>query len=109
MTGIESLTLRDRVRALQRGALAQLARSDRIDNGMLRLVADTAATLAALDTEAANALAPERDARAVVLDDGVTLTLAVFTADRQAACAVLTAAGAVQLARRLLDAASRRL
>jgi hypothetical protein len=54
---------------------------------MLRLVADAGATLAAVDEEMAAALAPERNGRAVVLDDNSVITLAVFSSDRQSAAA----------------------
>ena len=64
--------LRARLVALRRSALDRLAETDRLDGGMLRLVADAGAALAALDEEAAAALAPERDGRAVVLDDIAT-------------------------------------
>ncbi|MFL5251652.1 MAG: hypothetical protein ACJ8AI_01925 [Rhodopila sp.] len=63
---------------------------------MLRLVADISAALAALDEEAAAALAPERDMRAVVLDDNVTITLAVFSSDRQSAAATLNPVAAIR-------------
>jgi hypothetical protein len=44
--------LRARLVQLRRYALAQLAESDGIDAGLLRLVADAGAVLAALDAEA---------------------------------------------------------
>lgn len=43
--------LRDRLLALRRDALRQLAEGDHVDAGLLRLVADAGACLAALDTD----------------------------------------------------------
>ena len=63
MTELE--LLRARLVALRRSALDRLVETDRLDGGMLRLVADAGAVLAVLDEEAAAALAPERDGRAV--------------------------------------------
>ena len=107
MTELE--LLRARLVALRRSALDRLAEADRLDGGMLRLVADAGAALAALDEEAAAALAPERDGRAVVLDDNATITLAVFSNDRQSAAATLNPVAAIRLAGRLLAAGVRRL
>lgn len=90
--------LRARLVALRRSALDRLAEAGQLDGGMLRLIADADATLVALDEEVAAALAPERDARAVVLDDNAAITLAVYTGDRQAAAAVLSPLVAVRLA-----------
>ena len=101
--------LRARLVALRRSALDRLAETDRLDGGMLRLVADAGAALAALDEEAAAALAPERDGRAVVLDDNATITLAVFSSDRQSAAATLNPTAALRLAGQLLAAGVRRL
>jgi hypothetical protein len=101
--------LRARLVALRRSALDRLAETDRLDGGMLRLVADAGAALAALDEEAAAALAPEREGRAVVLDDIATITLAVFSNDRQSAAATLNPVAALRLAGQLLAAGVRRL
>ena len=101
--------LRARLVALRRNALDCLAGANQLDGGMLRLVADAGAALAALDEEAAAALAPERDGRAVVLDDNVTITLAVFSSDRQSAAATLNPVAAIRLAGQLLAAGVRRL
>jgi hypothetical protein len=72
---IERLTQRDRLLALRRSALAQLAHGNQIDGGMLQLAADVDDALAALDAEAAAAIAPELAGRATVLDDNATITL----------------------------------
>src|SRR4051794_30530962 len=101
--------LRARLVALRRSALDRLAETDRLDGGMLRLVADAGATLAALNEEIAAALAPEHNARAVVLDDNATITLAMFSADRQCAAATLNPTAAFRLAGQLLAAGVRRL
>jgi len=42
-------TLRDRLIALRRDALAQLASRDTLDSGLLQIVASVSATLAVLD------------------------------------------------------------
>src|SRR4051794_15860395 len=107
MTELE--LLRARLIALRRSALDRLAETDRLDNGMLRVVADAGAALAALDEEVAAALAPERDGRAVVVDDNATITLAVFGSDRQSAAATLNPVAAIRLAGQLLAAGARRL
>src|SRR3954453_22696380 len=101
--------LRARLVALRRSALDRLAETDRPDGGMLRLVADAGAALVAVDEEFAAALAPERDGRAVVLDDNATITLAVFSSDRQCASATLNPVAAIRLAGQLLAAGVRRL
>src|SRR4051812_47898692 len=80
----DPMTLRDRLLALRRSALARLAEGSRIDPGMLRLVADAGAALAAIDAEAVEALAPAPAGRAVLLDDNHQITLALFTADHRA-------------------------
>ena len=107
MTELE--LLRARLVALRRSALDRLAEADRVDGGMLRLVADTGAALVALDEEAAAVLAPERDGRAVVLDDNATITLALFSSDRQSASTTLNPTAAIRLAGQLIAAAVRRL
>lgn len=109
MTVAVSPTIRDRLHTLRRGALAQLAASDRIDGGLMRVVADTGATLAAIDAEADVTEAVEPASRAVVLDDNLQIQVAIFTADRQAAAVVLTPIAAVRLAQKLLAAASPKL
>src|SRR4051812_40824333 len=102
--------LRARLVALRRSALDRLARADQLDGGMpwLRLMAEAGAALVALDEEVAAALAPEREGRAMVLDDNSTITLAVFSNDRQSAAATLNPTAALRLAGRLLAAGVRR-
>src|SRR3954454_8514007 len=106
---IARLPLRDRLRLLRRGALTQLAQSDRADAGMLELVAHAGAALAAIDDVAVESVAPAPGDRALVSDDGEWITITVYSADKRAAAAMLTLPATVQLARRLLDAAARRL
>jgi hypothetical protein len=103
------LPLGARLLALCRAALARLAEGNQLDGGMLRLVAYVSATLAALDDDVVDALAPDRDARAVVLDDNATITLAVFSSGRQSAAATLNPTAAIRLAGKLLAAGVRRL
>ena len=94
--------LRARLVALRRGALAQLAKSDRLDAEALELIAHTGDALAAIDAEA-GALAEPGD-RAVVMDDNTQLTIAVYAADRQAACATVSPTAAIRLGNQLVAA-----
>src|SRR5690348_6509632 len=103
------LSLRDRLSALRAHALARMAAGKQIDSGMLTLVAHVGAALEALDAEAAATVVSEPAARAVVLDDNLQITVAVFTADRQAAATVLTPAAAIRLGNKLVAAGIRRL
>src|SRR4051812_33854712 len=103
------VTLRDRLAAMQRGTLAQLAGADRLDAGLMRLVADSSAVLAALDAGDDAGVTPEPAGRAVVLDDNQKITLAVFSADRQAAATVLSPVAAIRLGNQLVAAGIRRL
>ena len=106
---IARLTLRDRLRVLRRDALARLAAAGRIDNGTLRLVADTSAALAAIEAETMQAVAPIPGDRALVVDDNVTVQIIVYSADRQAAAAMLTPTAAIRLGNQLIAAGVRRL
>jgi hypothetical protein len=65
------LTLRDRLCVLRRDALSRLAAADRIDAGMLELVAHTGGALAALEAETMQAIAPIPGDRALVSDDNL--------------------------------------
>src|SRR4051794_17445432 len=95
------LTLCDRLRALRADALRQLGASDRLDGGLLRLVADAGAVLSALDEPAVAALVPEHGARVVLLDDNQQITLAVFSGDRQSSAATLNPTVAIRLGNQL--------
>src|SRR5690349_14793508 len=90
--------LRSRLLALRRDAPVQLAEGDGIDAGLLALAANAGAALMALDTAAMDSAVLEPADRAVVLDDSVTIQIAVFRADRQAARVALTLAAATRLA-----------
>src|SRR4051794_19821786 len=109
MTEAYPMTLRDRLHALRRSALARLSEGNQFDGGMLRLVADAGAVLAALDAEAAEAVAPVPGDRAVVDDDNVTVRLVVYSADKQAVCATLSPIVAIRLGNQLIGAGVRRL
>src|SRR4051812_540572 len=100
------MRLRDRLRVLQRDALARLAAAGRIDPEMLELIAHAGDALAALDAEAAEAIPGDR---AVVLDDNLQITIAVYSADRHSACATLSPTAVIRLAGQLLAAGVRRL
>ena len=99
-------TLSDRLLTLRRGALAQLAQSDRADAGILELIAHAGAVLAVIDAEAAEAVPGDR---ALVVDDNMQIQIVVYSADRQAAAAVLSPLAAVRLAQKLLAAAVPKL
>jgi hypothetical protein len=92
------LTLRDRLRMLRQSALARLAEGHQLDEGLLALAAHASTALAAIDAEAVESALPGSSDRAVVLDDNLRITVAVFTADRQAAAAVLSPLAAMRLA-----------
>jgi hypothetical protein len=66
---------------------------------MLRLVANSAA-LTAIDVQVA-AIASVLGDRALVVDDNLRITLAVFTADRRSAAATLSPVAAIRLAGQL--------
>lgn len=106
---IARLPLRDRLLALRRSALSRLTVADQLDGELLRLVADTSAALAALKAETMQAVAPIPGDRAVVLEDNLQITIAVYAADRQAAAAVLSPLAAVRLAQKLISAAVPKL
>src|SRR3954454_9768412 len=106
---IARLPLRDRLLALRRGALTQLAQSDRADAGMLELVAHAGAVLAAIDAEAAEAVAPVPGDRALIVDDNTMVQIIVYLADKQAAAATLSPAAAIRLGNQLIAAGVRRL
>ena len=109
MPPIDRLTLRDRLRVMRRSTLARLAQADRLDPELLRLVNDVAGALAALDAEAAEAVAPIPGDWAVVLDDNLQIRIVVYSADRQAACATVSPTAAIRLAGQLIVAASPKL
>ena len=103
------LPLRGRLLALRRDALGRLAAADRIDTGLVRIVTDTSAALAAVDAEAAEAETATPGEHAVVTDDGEWIAIAIYSADRQSAAATLSPIAAIRLAGELLPAGARRL
>ena len=109
MGEVDLSRLRDRLRVLRRDALARLAAAGRIDAEMLELIAHTGDALAALEAETMQAVAPIPGDRAVVLEDNLQITIAVYAADRQAAAAVLSPLAAVRLAQKLISAAVPKL
>jgi len=96
---------RQRLLALRVDLLARLAESECIEPAWLNAIAGINAGLAAIDGEA---VAAEPATRAVVSDDG-QIRLTFYRDDGEAGAVVLTAAGAVHLAGRLLQAASPKL
>src|SRR4051794_33966764 len=78
MTEADQSMLRGRLLALRRDALARLAATDRIDTGLLRLMADRGAVLAQLDPDT-DTIAKAGD-RVVVRDDGRQIAVTVHSA-----------------------------
>src|SRR4051794_24926656 len=101
--------LHARLHALRRSALARLGEANQLDSGMLRLVADTGAALAAIDAEAVEAVPLSPSNWALVVDDNVSVRIVVYAVDRQCAAATLSPAAAVRLAGQLISCAVRRL
>ena len=101
--------LRDRLLALRRCALSRLAVADKLDGGTLELVADAGDALAALEAETMQAAAPIPGDRALVVDDNMRIQIMVYSADRQAAAAMLTPTAAIRLGNQLIAAGVRRL
>jgi hypothetical protein len=96
----------DRLRVLQRDAPRQFAEADAISDGMLRLVVNISAALTAIDAQTV-ATASVLGDWALVVDDNLQITLAVFTADRRSAAAMLSPVAAIRLAGQLISAACR--
>src|SRR4051812_1356054 len=103
------MSLRDRLLALRRDALSRLAAAGRVDAEMLELVAHTGDTIAALDAETMQAVAPIPGDRCIVSDDGHEIMVTVYSSDRRAAAAVLSPAAALRLASQLVASGMRRL
>jgi len=100
-------TLRGRLLELRRDALAQIAEADVLDGGLLRLIADASAALAALgadgpaDTDAAD--------RVVLADDGEAIRLFAYIGSNPAAVVELSPHRAIALATELLRASLPRI
>jgi hypothetical protein len=63
------LDLRARLLALRRSTLSRLARSNQLEGELLRLVNDVVGTLAAIEAETMQAVAPIPGDRALIVDD----------------------------------------
>jgi hypothetical protein len=97
--------LRDRLRVLQRDAPRQ-RRGRRSATACCALWPTTSAVLTTIDAQAA-AIASVLGDRALVVDDNLRITLAVFTADRRSAAATLSPVAAIRLAGQSISAACR--
>ncbi len=99
-------SLRTRLLDLRVDVLRKLAEAEHLDGGLLALLGNIAAALAALDAPSPDAQPAER---AVLVDDGETIRLVVYLGANRVAVVELSAARAVGLAGELIAAASRRL
>ena len=102
--------LRARLTALQADAIAKLAQADTIDGGLLRILVDANAALAALDA-AASAAAPAPGDRMALVDDGNRILLVSYhAAQREPLTSVeMSPLAAVRLSAELSAAAARHL
>jgi hypothetical protein len=97
-----------RLVTLRAETLDRLAEGEHLDAGLLALVGNTSAALAALDT--AETVVPVSVAeRAVLADDGQTVRLVLYRGPDTVGAVELDSVRCVVLAQRLLDAAARRL
>ena len=103
----ERQPLRDRLLSLRNDTLRQLDGADVLDGGLLRLLGDANAALAALDGHPPADTEPA--VRAVVSDDGTEIRLALCTSAHAAAVIDLDPVRAVRLAGKLIAAALPRL
>jgi hypothetical protein len=94
-------TLRDRLLVLRDDLRGRLAAADALDAGMLRMLGEVGAALAALDGEAVGA---ELATRAVVSDGG-EIRLVLYGAAGAVAATVLDPVRAIHLAGRLIAVA----
>src|SRR5688500_17275718 len=95
---------------MRAGLVEQLADADHLDAGMLALLGDVGAALAALDaTGDCSAASARTSERAVVSDDGRDIRLVSYIGGAAVASVEMDAVRAVRLAHDLLDAAGRRL
>jgi hypothetical protein len=101
----ERQPLRDRLLSLRNDTLRQLDGADVLDGGLLRLLGDANAALAALDRHPPADTEPA--ARAVVSDDGIEIGLISYTQAGAAAMVVLDPRRAIALAGQLIAAALR--
>lgn len=101
----ERQPLRDRLLSLRNDTLRQLDGADVLDGGLLRLLGDANAALAAIDRQPPADTEPA--ARAVVSDDGIEIGLISYTQAGAAAMVVLDPRRAIALAGQLIAAALR--
>jgi|SRR5580700_6872935 hypothetical protein len=99
--------LRSRLIELCDDALRQLDEANVLDGGLLRLLGDANAALAAIDRQPPADTEPT--ARAVVSDDGTEIRLTLYTNAHAAAAIDLDPVRAVRLAGKLIAAALPRL
>jgi hypothetical protein len=100
--------LRSRLTELCDDALRQLDEADVLDGGLLRLLGDANAALAAIDRQPP-AADTEPAARAVVSDDVTEIRLTLYTNAHAAAAIDLDPVRAVRLGGKLIAAALPRL
>jgi hypothetical protein len=102
----QATTLRGRLVDLRDDTLRQLTALDYPDAGLLRLLGDANAALAAID-----ARPPEGESadRVALADDGETLRLTSYTQSGAVATVVLDPRQAIAIAGKLLDAAGPKL
>ena len=102
----EPSALRDRLLALRDDVLRQLAKADHLDSGLLALLGNVGAALAALDAAPEDVEPAER---AVVVDDGNSIALVVYRGAAAVASVTLSPQRAVGIAVDLGSAARRQL
>jgi hypothetical protein len=98
-------TIRQQLIELRNDTLRQLEALDHLDGGLLRLLGDANAALAAIDRQPP--VDTEPAARAVVSDDGIEIRLISYTQAGAAAMVVLDPRRAIALAGQLIAAALR--
>jgi hypothetical protein len=99
--------LRSRLLSLREDALRHLDEADALDGGLLRLLGDTSAALAAIDRQPPADAEPA--ARVVVSDDGREIRLTLYTENGAAFAAPIAPGRAVALAGELIAAARPKL
>ena len=100
-------TLRARLVTLRADALDRLAECDHLDAGLLAVVGNATAALAALDQM--SSAGAEQAERVVVSDDNVVVSVVLYTGPVAIGAVALDPVRCVLLAQRLLESAGRRL
>src|SRR5665213_1370815 len=104
-----------RDRAATRQQLAEMRsrllgnRGKQIDGGDVALLASVQGAIAAMDADGSASVAVAHGGRAILADDGQTISLTIYTEAAAATGAALTAERALALAGELITAARRRL